>query len=45
MSGNACAIYTVILLVLFIGVLLWTFGKKRKKRFEKDAEIPFRDGQ
>ncbi len=45
MSGNACAIYTVILLVLFIGVLLWTFGKKRKKRFEKDAEIPFQDGQ
>ena len=31
MSGNAYSIYTVILVVLFIGVLLRTFGKKRKK--------------
>ncbi|MCL4471637.1 MAG: cbb3-type cytochrome oxidase subunit 3 [Sulfuricella sp.] len=45
MSGNAYFIYTAILLVLFIGVLLWAFGKKRKKRFEKDAEIPFQDQQ
>lgn len=45
MSENAWFIYTAILLVLFIGVLFWVFGKARKKRFEKDAEIPFQDGQ
>ena len=45
MSGNAYFIYTAILMVLFIGVLFWAFSKKRKKRFEKDAEIPFQDKQ
>ncbi|MBI3575516.1 MAG: cbb3-type cytochrome c oxidase subunit 3 [Gammaproteobacteria bacterium] len=45
MSGNAYFIYTAILMVLFIGVLFWAYGKKRKKRFEKDAKIPFQDKQ
>ncbi|HUW38794.1 MAG TPA: cbb3-type cytochrome c oxidase subunit 3 [Rhodocyclaceae bacterium] len=45
MSGDAYFIYTVILVALFIGMLFWAFGKKRKKRFEKDAEIPFQDEQ
>jgi len=33
MSGNTYFIYTVILAVLFIGILFWAFGKKRKKTF------------
>lgn len=45
MSGNAYFIYTALLMVLFIGVLFWAFGKKRKKRFEKDAKIPFQEKQ
>lgn len=45
MSENTYFISTAILMVLFIGVLFWAFGKKRKKRFEKDAEIPFQDKQ
>ena len=45
MSENAWFIYMVILLVLFIGVLFWAFGKTRKKRFGKDAEILFQDMQ
>ena len=45
MSENAYFIYTAILVVLFIGVLFWAFGKKRKKRFEKDAKIPFQGKQ
>jgi len=35
MSGNAYFIYTAILLVLFIGVPLWAFGKKRKNALRK----------
>jgi cytochrome c oxidase cbb3-type subunit IV len=42
-SENAYIVYTIVLLALFIGVLFWAFGKKRKKRFEQDAEIPFQD--
>ena len=37
------AIYLLILFALFIGVLVWAFGRRRKKRFEADARIPFRD--
>lgn len=45
MSENAYFIYMAILMVLFIGVLFWAFGKKRKNRFEEDAKIPFQDKQ
>jgi cytochrome c oxidase cbb3-type subunit IV len=37
------AVFTLIILALFVGVVIWAFGKKRKARFEKDAEIPFED--
>ncbi len=40
MSGT---IYLLILVALFVGVVVWAFGRKRKKRFEDDAKIPFRD--
>jgi cbb3-type cytochrome oxidase subunit 3 len=29
----------------FIGIVLWTFNRKRKARFEKDARIPLDDEQ
>jgi len=35
-------VFLIILIVLFAGIVFWAFGKKRKKRFEKDSEIPFR---
>jgi cytochrome c oxidase cbb3-type subunit 4 len=40
MSGT---VYLVILVALFAGIVFWAFGAKRKKRFEDDAKIPFRD--
>lgn len=33
----------LILLSLFVGVVIWAFGKKRKARFEKDAKIPLKE--
>jgi len=35
-------IYHGLLIVAFIGVVIWAFGRKRKARFERDAEIPFK---
>lgn len=32
-------ILTVILLVLFIGLCLWVFSKKRKKQYEDAAKM------
>lgn len=38
-------LYHWILIAAFVGVMVWAFGRKRKRRFEKDAEIPFDDGK
>jgi cytochrome c oxidase cbb3-type subunit 4 len=45
MSTGAYLVFTGILLALFVGVLVWAFGRKRKKRFEQDARIPFQDDE
>lgn len=36
-------VYMFVLILLFAGVLFWAFGRKRKKRFEEDARLPFDD--
>ncbi len=36
-------VYLLALVALFGGVLVWAFGRKRKKRFEEDAKIPFKE--
>jgi cytochrome c oxidase cbb3-type subunit 4 len=38
-------IYHLLIIAAFIGVVIWAFGRKRKKRFEKDAKIPFEGDQ
>ena len=35
--------YHLIIIVAFVGVVIWAFGRRRKARFEKDAKIPFED--
>ena len=37
--------YHVVLIVAFVGIVVWVFRRKRKARFEKDARIPFDEGQ
>jgi cytochrome c oxidase cbb3-type subunit 4 len=39
----AAAIYLLILVAAFIGIVIWVFGRKRKARFEADARIPLDD--
>ena len=43
MDQTDLTIYLVILIVLFVGIVAWAFGRKRKTRFERDARIPFQD--
>jgi len=40
MSGT---VYLLLLVALFVGIVIWAFGRKRKARFERDARIPFED--
>jgi cytochrome c oxidase cbb3-type subunit 4 len=35
--------YLVMLVAAFLGVVWWAFGAKRKKRFEQDGDIPFKE--
>ncbi|MGD0076540.1 MAG: cbb3-type cytochrome c oxidase subunit 3 [Candidatus Binataceae bacterium] len=37
-------IYLLVLIAAFIGIVVWVFSRKRKARFERDARIPFEDG-
>ena len=37
------SIYLFVLIIAFLGVLFWAFGRKRKGRFKKDSIIPFND--
>lgn len=41
MDTNGYTVYLLVLIALFVLVLIWSFGRKRKKRFEDDAKIPF----
>jgi cytochrome c oxidase cbb3-type subunit 4 len=39
----AGTVFLLILVALFAGIVVWAFGRSRKKRFEDDAKIPFRE--
>lgn len=34
---------SIFALIAFSGIIWWAYGSSRKKRFERDAEIPFSD--
>ena len=38
-------IYLLMLIAAFVGIAVWVFGRKRKARFAKDAQIPLEDGK
>ena len=35
--------HTVILLILFVGIIFWAYSKRRKKSFDEAANLPFAD--
>ena len=35
--------WTVVLLVVFVGIVVWAWSGKRKKHFEQAARIPLDD--
>jgi len=38
-------VYTVLVFVLFIGIIVWAYGKGRKSRFDEAAQSIFRRRQ
>ena len=39
--GTIRGIGTVLVMVAFVGVLLWAYGGKRKERFDEDALVAY----
>ena len=37
------SIWTVVVLVLFVGIVIWAWSGKRKQGFEDAANIPFNE--
>jgi cbb3-type cytochrome oxidase subunit 3 len=37
------ALYLLVLIAAFVGIVAWAYSRKRKARFNKDAIIPFDD--
>ena len=35
--------HTLVLLVLFVGIIVWAYSKRRKKSFDEAANLPFAD--
>jgi len=35
--------HTLILMILFIGIVIWAYSRKRKKSFDEAANLPFAD--
>ena len=33
--------FTVVLLLIFIGIVLWAYSSRRKKDFDEAAQLPF----
>jgi cytochrome c oxidase cbb3-type subunit 4 len=36
-------VITALSLLAFIGIVVWAYGSRRKKRFEEAAKLPFAD--
>ncbi len=41
--GTLRGLGTAIVLIAFIGMLIWAFSSKRKKSFDEAANLPFAD--
>ena len=37
------SIWTVLLLILFVGIILWAFSSRRKRAFDEAARLPLED--
>nr|WP_136252203.1 cbb3-type cytochrome c oxidase subunit 3 [Ningiella ruwaisensis] len=42
-QGTIGSIFTVIVFVSFVGVVIWAFSSRNKKKFDEAANLPFED--
>ena len=39
------AVWTIIVMVIFIGIFIWAWGRKKKKKFDEASRIPLDDDE
>ncbi len=39
------AVWTIVVMVVFVGIVIWAYSGKRRQRFEEAAQIPFSDDE
>jgi cytochrome c oxidase cbb3-type subunit 4 len=39
------SIWTIVVMVTFLGIVVWAFSGKRKSDFDEAARLPFEDDQ
>jgi len=37
------SVWTVLLLILFVGIIIWAFSSRRKRGFDEAARLPLED--
>jgi cytochrome c oxidase cbb3-type subunit 4 len=37
------ALWSIVILITFLGIVVWAYSGKRKSRFEEAARVPFDD--
>ena len=37
------SVWTIVVLVLFVGIVVWAWSSKRKAHFDEAANIPFKE--
>ena len=37
-------VMTVVMLIIFIGIVAWAYSGKRRAQFDEAARVPFEDG-
>lgn len=42
-SGTASGVMTGILILVFIGIIIWAYSGRRRRDFEEAARIPLED--
>jgi len=45
MTANFHSWWTLALLILFIGIVLWAWSSRRTKDFQEAANLPFEDDE
>jgi len=41
--GIVQGIWTIIVMIVFIGIVIWAWSGKRKREFDEAANIPFNE--